>query len=253
MSPMAQRVTAVVAEDEEVLRRDLVARLAALWPDLELVGVAETGTEALALFERRRPALMFLDIQMPGLTGLEVAQQVADRCHVVFITAYDAHALAAFEHGAVDYILKPCDTARLGQTVRRIQARLASPPPSLNDVLKEIAAASRPKAHLNWIKASTGAEVSLIMVRDVCFFRADAKYTSVVTADRDYIIRRSIKELAEELDPSCFWQIHRSTIVNVEAISSVTRNIAGATVLKLKHRPDRLTVSEAHRHLFRHM
>jgi DNA-binding LytR/AlgR family response regulator len=250
---LTPRATAIIAEDEEVLRHELRTRLAALWPSLEVVAAVGSGPEALASFERHRPTLMFLDIQMPGLTGLEVAQQVGDLCHVVFVTAYDSHAVAAFEHGAVDYVLKPYDTARLGQTIRRVQKRLSAPPPSLTDALKEIAASARQKPHLNWIKASVGAEVNLIMVRDVCYFRADAKYTTVVTADRDYVIRRSIKDLAETLDPSLFWQIHRSTIVNVEAIASVTRSMAGATLLKLRRRPERLTVSEAYRHLFRQM
>ncbi|MDQ2859739.1 MAG: LytTR family transcriptional regulator [Pseudomonadota bacterium] len=150
-------------------------------------------------------------------------------------------------------MLKPYDKARLNQTVERVRSRMAEPPRSLADLLEEVAAAARPKAHLNWIKASHGAEVSLIMVRDICYFRADTKYTSVVTAEREFIIRRSIKELAGELDPDLFWRIHRSTIVNVEAIKSVTRNLAGATVLKLKARPDRLAVSETHRGLFRDM
>ncbi len=249
----APRATAIIAEDEDVLRQELQARLAALWPTLAVVAAVGSGPEALAAFERHRPSLMFLDIQMPGLTGLEVAQQVADRCHVVFVTAYDSHAVAAFEHGAVDYVLKPYDAARLGQTIRRVQQRLGAPPQSLAEALKEIAAASQPKPYLTWIRASAGAEVTMIMVRDVCYFRADAKYTTVVTAERDFIIRRSIKELVETLDPSLFWQVHRSTIVNVEAIASVTRNMAGATLLKLRNRPERLTVSEAYRSLFRQM
>jgi len=251
--PRRPVATAVIAEDERALRQDLEAGLAVLWPGLKIAASVGTGIDALAMFERHRPTLMFLDIQMPGLTGLEVARQVGERCHVVFITAYDSHAVAAFEQGAIDYVLKPYDKARLGQTIKRVQARIATPPPPQADLLREFAAAARPKAYLNWIRASHGAEVTLIMVRDVCYFRADAKYTSVVTTDREFIIRRSIKELTAELDPELFWQVHRSTIVNIEAVGSVTRNMAGATVLKLKSRPDRLTVSEAHRHLFRHM
>jgi DNA-binding LytR/AlgR family response regulator len=243
---------AVIAEDEDALRHDLETRLTVLWPALRIVAAVSTGTEALAMFDRHRPQLMFLDIQMPGLSGLDVARQVADRCHVVFITAFDIHAVAAFEYGAVDYILKPYDSRRLGLAVRRVQARLDSFPPSLTEVLEHVAAA-RQKPHLNWIKASTGADTALIMVRDVCYFRADTKYTTVVTADREFIIRRSIKELVNELDPATFWQIHRSTIVNIEAVASATRNMAGATLLNLKHRPERLEVSESHRSLFRHM
>jgi DNA-binding LytR/AlgR family response regulator len=246
-------VTAVIAEDEQHLRDELWGHLTRLWPGLKVVASVGAGTDALAMFERHRPDIMFLDIQMPGLTGLEVAQQVGDRCQVVFITAYDSHAVAAFEHGAVDYVLKPYDTGRLGQALRRAQSRMGDAPPALGQVLKDIAAATAAPSYLNWVRASHGAEVSLITVRDVCYFRAETKYTTVATPDRDFIIRKPIRELVAELDPALFWQIHRSTIVNAEAIGSVSRNLAGQTVLKLRTRPERLTVSEAHRHLFRHM
>ncbi len=249
----APPATAIVAEDERALREELETHLLALWPGLRIIASVANGIDALAMFERHRPDLMFLDIQMPGLSGMQVAQQVGERCHMAFITAYDAYAIAAFEHGAVDYVLKPYDIARLGQTISRLRSRLTAPPPSIASLLEEIAAATRPKAHLSWIKASHGAEVSLITVRDVCYFRAEAKYTSVVTPDQTFIIRRSIKDLVAELDPDRFWQVHRATIVNVEAISSVTRNMAGVTLLKLKSRPERLPVSDAFRHLFRHM
>jgi DNA-binding LytR/AlgR family response regulator len=245
--------TAIVAEDEPALREDIESRLARLWPELRLVASVGSGIEALAAFQRHRPQLMFLDIQMPGLTGLEVARQVAERSHLVFITAYDAHAVSAFESGAVDYVLKPYDDVRLGQTIRRLQQRLAAPPAAITDMLNELAASVQPRSYLNWIKASQGQEVSLITVRDICYFRADAKYTSVVTPAKEFIIRRPIKDLMAELDPSQFWQIHRSTIVNLEAISSISRNMAGEMFVKLKARPERLAVSEAHRHLFRHM
>ncbi|THD62874.1 LytTR family DNA-binding domain-containing protein [Phenylobacterium sp.] len=245
-------VTALIAEDEPVLREQLQALLATLWPRLNVVAAVSNGVEALAMYDQHQPQVMFLDIQMPGLTGLQVAQQVGGRCHVVFLTAYDAYAVAAFEQGAVDYVLKPYDDARLGASLRRVQERLGAAPPPLDALLQDLAAA-RPKPYLTWIKASRGAEVDLIMVGDVCYFRSDTKYTSVFTESREALIRASIKELTAELDPSRFWQIHRSTIVNVEAIASVTRNMAGATVLKLKARPERLTVSEAHRKLFKHM
>jgi DNA-binding LytR/AlgR family response regulator len=243
----------VIAEDEPVLREQLQALLGALWPRLHVVAIASSGAEALAMYDLHRPDVMFLDIQMPGLTGLQVAQQVAGRCHVVFLTAYDSYAVAAFEHGAVDYVLKPYDSARLGAALRRVQDRLGSTPVPLADLLAELSTAARPKPYLTWIKASRGQNVDLIMVGDVCYFRSDTKYTSVFTADAEALIRASIKELIADLDPTRFWQIHRSTIVNVEAIASVTRNLAGATVLKLKARPERLAVSEAHRALFKHM
>jgi DNA-binding LytR/AlgR family response regulator len=246
-------VTAVIAEDEPVLREQLQALLGALWPRLHVAAAASNGIEALAMYDLHRPQVMFLDIQMPGLNGLQVARQLADRCHVVFLTAYDAYAVAAFEQGAVDYVLKPYDQARLGAALRRVQERLGSAPPPLADLLRDMAAAARPKPYLTWIKASRGSDVDLIMVGDVCYFRSDTKYTSVFTETREALIRASIKELVADLDPSRFWQIHRSTIVNVEAISSVSRTMTGGTVLKLKARPERLTVSEAHRRLFKHM
>ena len=249
----APAVTAVIAEDEPVLREQLQALLATLWPRLHVVAAASNGVEALAMYDLHRPRVMFLDIQMPGLTGLQVAQQLADRCHIVFLTAYDSYAVAAFEQGAVDYVLKPYDAQRLGMALRRVQDRLCNAPAPLADLLRDLSAASRPKPYLTWIKASRGNDVDLIMVGDVCYFRSDTKYTSVFTENREALIRASIKELVRDLDPSRFWQIHRSTVVNVEAIASVSRTMAGGAVLKLRSRPERLSVSEPYRRLFKHM
>lgn len=251
--PVAPEATAVIAEDEQALREELQAHLGALWPRLKILASAANGVDALSLFEKLRPDVMFLDIQMPGLTGLEVAQHIDEQCHLVFITAYDAHAVAAFEAGAIDYVLKPYEPDRLAQAIRRVQARLTLSPPSVIEQLRAIAEAVRPKQHLTWIKASAGPDVKLILVSEICYFRADEKYTTVATAEHEFIIRRAIKDLIAELDPSHFWQIHRSTIVNVGMIHSVRRNLAGGTVLTLKGRPERLAVSEAHRHLFKHM
>jgi DNA-binding LytR/AlgR family response regulator len=245
--------SAIVAEDEKALLDELCGHLAVLWPGLRIVATAADGVEALAMFERHRPQVMFLDVQMPGLTGLEVAQQVHEQCHLVFITAYDSHAVAAFEAGALDYVLKPYGAGRLAETVHRLQGRIHQSPTWTIDQFKAVAESLRPRPYLTWIKASAGVEVKLIMVSDVCYFRADTKYTTVATSERDLIIRRSIKDLVAELDPSQFWQVHRSTIVNVAAINSVGRDLAGGMVLKLKDRPERLSVSEAYRHLFRHM
>ncbi len=245
--------SAIIAEDEKALLDELRGHLAVLWPGLRIVATAADGVHALAMFERHRPQVMFLDIQMPGLTGLEVAQQVQEQCHLVFITAYDVHAVAAFETGALDYVLKPYGVDRLAETVRRLQGRIHQSPSWTIDQFKAVAQSLRPRSYLTWIKASTGADVKLIIVDDVCYFRADTKYTTVATPDGEYIIRRSIKDLVAELDPSQFWQVHRSTIVNVAAISSVARDFGGGMVLKLKGRPERLSVSEAHRNLFRHM
>jgi DNA-binding LytR/AlgR family response regulator len=243
---------AIIAEDEPVLRSDLQARLARLWPDLKIVACADDGVEALALFDALKPAVVFLDIEMPGLDGLQVAQQLSGRCQIVFITAYDSHAIAAFEAGAVDYVLKPYDNARLSVALRRVKERLQTAPASMEDLIAQLGISNRPREYLRWIKASRGNEVDLIMVQDVAYFQAEAKYTTVFTNGKEAIIRRSIKDLAGELDPNAFWQIHRSTIVNVEMIESVNKGLAGVTV-KLRSRPTRLAVSEAYRHLFRHM
>lgn len=245
--------TAVIAEDELVLREELQSRLGALWPQLHVTAVASNGIEAIQLVDRHRPDVVFLDIEMPGLNGLEVARHCAGRCHVVFVTAYDAHAVAAFEQGAVDYVLKPYDNARLAATTQRLRERIREAPASLDDVLRELGRAAPARSYLRWINASKGAEVKLITVDEVCYFQSDTKYTRVVTADGETLIRRSLKELQDELDPSCFWPIHRSVIVNANAIAGVTRNLAGQVCVKLKSRGERLPVSASHQHLFRQM
>ena len=245
--------TAVIAEDEGVLRDELRAHLAALWPELQIVGEAGNGFQALELLGRLMPDIVFLDIQMPGLTGLEVARQVAHRCHVVFVTAYDAHAVAAFEQGAVDYVLKPYAVERLALATQRLRRRIGSAPPPLDALLRELAAIAPERKHLRWINASRGNEVMLITVDEILYFQADTKYTRVVTRDQEALIRRPLKELQDELDPACFWPIHRSTIVNANAIAGVTRDLRGRILVKLKARAEKLAVSEAHEHLFKQM
>jgi DNA-binding LytR/AlgR family response regulator len=248
-----QPPTALVAEDESVLRDELCTHLSTLWPALRIVAQAANGLEALQLMERLRPQILFLDIQMPGMTGVEVARQADAGMHVVFITAYDSHAVAAFERGAVDYVLKPYSVARLAESVRRLQERLQRAPPALESVLRELAAAMHPREHLRWINASSGTEVKLITVDEVCYFRSDSKYTLVITAEGEALIRKPLKELSDELDPAQFWQVHRSTIVNASAIAGVGRDFRGRVHLKLKQRRETLSVSEAHEHLFRQM
>ena len=243
--------TALIAEDEAVLRDELRAHLAALWPELRIVGEAGSGFEALQLLDRLAPDVVFLDIEMPGLTGLEVARQA--RCHVVFVTAYNAHAVAAFEQGAVDYVLKPYSLERLALAVHRLRLRIGSAPAPLDSLLRELASIAPARKHLRWINASKGQEVSLITVDEVLYFQADTKYTRVVTANSEALIRRPLKELQEELDPACFWPIHRSTIVNANAIAGVTRDFRGRVMVRLKSRAEKLAVSEAHEHLFRQM
>jgi DNA-binding LytR/AlgR family response regulator len=245
--------TAIVAEDEAVLRDELCAHLADLWPELRIVARAANGLEALQLMERHKPDVLFLDIQMPGLTGVELARQADRRAHVVFVTAYDAYAVAAFERGAVDYVLKPYSAARLAESVRRVKERLGTPSPALDQVLREVVAAAPPREYLRWINAATGQEVRLITVDEVCYFQSDTKYTRVVTSDGEALIRRSLKELTEQLDPAQFWPVHRSTIVNASAIAGVSRDFRGRVRLRLKQRSEQLPVSEVHEHLFRQM
>jgi DNA-binding LytR/AlgR family response regulator len=243
----------LIAEDEAVLRDELRAHLAALWPQLKVPATAANGIEALQLLDRYRPDVLFLDIQMPGLTGLEVARQAQGHCHVVFATAYDAHAVAAFEQGAVDYLLKPYDAARLALAVHRLRDRLGQSPARLDGLLRELSSALPPREHLRWINASQGQEVRVITVEEVCYFQSDAKYTRVVMPAGEALIRRSLKELQEQLDPGYFWQIHRGTIVNANAIASVARDFRGRVSVKLKARSEKLAVSEQHEHLFRQM
>lgn len=261
--------TALVADDEPLLREQLRARLAAAWPEL-VVDEASNGIDALDAIERatdagRPPTVCFLDIRMPGLTGLDVARRMrhldgsADRRPaIVFVTAYDDHAVEAFEHGAIDYLLKPFEPERLTETIARVRERLQRPPADDVDVLARLAdrlADLTPgtRRHLQWIKASIGNTVRLIPVDDVLYFHADDKYTRVVTADGEALIRKPIKELVAELDGARFWQIHRATIVNTHAIAGVVRGLKDSADLRLKGRPETLTVSRIYLHLFRQM
>lgn len=246
-------LTAMVVEDEKVLRDDLIDRLARLWPELRVTAIAADGLQAMALLEEGAPDVLFLDIQLSGASGLEVARMADGRCHVVFVTAYDAYAVAAFDQGAADYLLKPYDEGRLAQAIRRVKSRLPGGPASIEALLSDLAAKPPPRDHLRWINASHGTETRLITVDEVCYFQADTKYVRVVTPQGEFLIRKSLKELAEQLDPAKFWLIHRSTIVNADAIVGVGRDMSGAMKVRLKNRPERLSVSEAHQRLFRQM
>ena len=245
--------TAIVAEDEPQLVTELCRLLAALWPELRVVHRAADGVAAVRAVDRYKPDVAFLDIQMPQLSGLDVARQISGRCHVVFITAFDQHAIDAFEAGAIDYVLKPLTTARFLTTVQRLRNRLESAPRDLGRALDAIERPGRWSGHLQWISASVGSQVRVLAVEDVLYFRSDSKYTLVVCADSESVIRKTIKELAEQLDPGLFWQIHRSAIVSIRAIESVVhagnRNLA----VRLKGRSEVLPVAENYRHLFRQM
>ena len=246
--------TAIVAEDEPILRTQLEGKLAKLWPELDIIASVEDGAAALEALEERAPDFMFLDIQMPEMTGVEVARHVAGRSHVIFVTAYDQYAIQAFETGAVDYILKPATDERLAVTIGRLKAKLASPPTDLNAVLAQISQQiGARKERLQWIKATQGQNLRLIPVGDVLFFQSDEKYTRVVTAESEALIKTPIRELLDGLDPEVFWQIHRSTLVNVNAIAGVARDFRGQAHVKIKGKDESLIVSRIYSHLFKQM
>lgn len=242
---------AIIAEDELLLRDEIADALQALWPELDVLARTGDGIAALRELEREPPDVLFLDIEMPGMTGLEVARLASGRCHVVFVTAYDQYAVEAFEQGAVDYVLKPLNLARLAATIARLKERIRQPVSRIDGVLDQLATPR--KGYLKWINASLGTMVKIITVEDVHYFRADSKYTCVVTNEGESLIRKPIKELVEELDPSTFWQIHRSTIVNVNAIAGVARDARGHSQVRLKHGTTLLPISDAYAHRFRQM
>lgn len=250
----ARHPTAVIAEDEPVLCAQLKELLGEVWPALSIVAAAEDGLQAVRVLKQHDPDVLFLDIQMPGLSGLEVAQHASGRQHVVFLTAYDQYAVAAFDEGAVDYLMKPVTAGRLATACERVKARLSSAPSNLDGLLDALARRAAQKSpYLRWINASLGAEVKLITVDEVCYFQSDTKYTRVVTGDDESLIRKSLKDLSNELDPAQFWQIHRSTIVNANTIAGVSRDLSGRFIVKLKNRNETLPVSQQFAHRFRQM
>lgn len=248
--------TAIIADDERMMRDQLRLRLTQVWPELEIVAEAKNGEEAIELVKQHTPDFTFLDIRMPGKTGLDAAQAIGSQSHIVFITAYDQYAVEAFERGAVDYVLKPAEAERLRLTVERLKARLASPPPDMSAMLTQLARqmgiAAKPE-YLKWIQASIGQDIRMIPVEDILFFHSDEKYTCVQTARFEALIRKPVRDLAEELDPALFWQIHRATLVNVKAIEGVTRDLRGRQLVIVKGHPEKLEVSRSFVHLFKQM
>jgi len=269
--------TALIADDEPLLRDSLQRSLGLLWPELRVVASARNGREAVEMFEIHRPDIAFLDVHMPGLNGMEAARQIARQAQVVFVTAFEDYALQAFERGAIDYLVKPVDEVRLADTVGRLKERLAerSRQPrgpagqaALEAVIDELArrmarpatgstaagsALASDAGPLQWIRASVGSTLKLIPVDEILFLRSDEKYTLVVTAEGEALIRTPIRELIERLDPQRFVQVHRSVVVNLHAISHVTRGPNETADLHLKARPEVLPVSRSYLHLFRQM
>jgi DNA-binding LytR/AlgR family response regulator len=249
----------VVAEDETLLREHLVQMLGEAWPELDIVAACDDGGTALEAIAEHQPDVVFLDIRMPGLTGLEVAAAMANaspQSHIVFVTAYDQYALDAFDKGAVDYLLKPVARDRLAATIQRIRARASANSEAMAELLRKLQGIvpNESKAPpLVWLTASAGTETRLIMIDDVAYFQSDSKYTVVMTAQGEALLRKPIRELLDVLDPNIFKQIHRSTIVNLKAIASIARDDTGKGIVKLKNRPETLSVSQPFMALFRNM
>lgn len=251
--------TAIIADDERLMREQLRARLSEVWPELQILAEAKNGEEAVSAVNEHRPDLAFLDIRMPGMTGIEAAREIGDACHIVFITAYNEYAVDAFERGAVDYVLKPAEAERLAITVTRLKNRIGSKPSDLGALLSQISAkldasgTGAPRSHLQWIQASVGQQLRMIPTAEVLFFRSDEKYTRVQTESFEALIRKPIKELTDELDPEQFWQIHRATIVNAKAIAGVARDFRGRQLVLVKGHPEKLEVSRNYTYLFKQM
>ncbi|KQQ96505.1 LytTR family DNA-binding domain-containing protein [Massilia sp. Leaf139] len=243
----------MIAEDEPLMRERLVALLGSAWPEAELVLVAENGVDAWDGFQEHEPEVVFLDIRMPGMSGLEVAERIGDSAHVVFVTAYDQYAVEAFDAGAVDYLLKPVQADRMDKAVARIRAKLGKAPPDLGNLLRDLQSAlpgAQPK-RTRWIKASVGRQIRLIDVEEVLFFQSDTKYTRVVLPGSEALVRVALKDLLGGLDPERFWQIHRGTVVNVSAISAVEKVDAERMQVLLRGCDEKLPVSRSYLHRFR--
>ncbi|MCA1973938.1 MAG: LytTR family DNA-binding domain-containing protein [Caenispirillum sp.] len=250
--------TALIADDEPLLAEDLRRRLLVLWPELQICAVCHDGPTALEHLQAERPDVAFLDIRMPGLSGLEVAARIDHSCQVVFVTAYDQYAVEAFERAAVDYVLKPAEAARLAKTVERLRRAVLAPSSDERRRLVEALAKVSPggtarAAPLKWIRASVGDSVRLVPVDEVRCFQAADKYTAVLTATGELLIRTPIRELAEQLDAETFWQVHRGTIVNARFVTAARHDESGRVLLSLRDRPETVTVSRSYAHLFRQM
>jgi len=260
---MATRHTALIADDEPLLREQLARQLALAWPELEIVAQARNGRETIRLFESRQPDICFLDVHMPGVSGVEAARQIGRRAHLVFVTAYDQYAVQAFAHGVLDYLVKPVEQQRLAETVARLKERLRVAQPAMDSeaLLRELAAQLQrgtAPAALRWIRAQVGQTLRLISVDEIDYLRSDMKYTLVAWRGdagqpAEAVVRLSLKELLAQLDPQQFAQVHRSVVVNLRAISHVTRADNETAAIHLRGRKDVLPVSRSFLHLFKQM
>jgi DNA-binding LytR/AlgR family response regulator len=249
--------TAIICDDEPRLAQSLAAQLKTLWPDLQIVGIGENGADALALIAEYEPDIAFLDIRMPGLSGIDVARQVAGgdaAPRIVFITAYDEHAIAAFDARAVDYLLKPVKTERLAETVARLQQQgeqSPTPDAALIEAVKQLAVTER--KYLRWLNCGQGNEIDVIATTEVLFFQSRDKYTAVITADKERYIRTPLKELLNELDPDEFWQVHRASVIRVAAVERVIKDEVGRMQVKLRGAKELISVSGAFTGRFKQM
>lgn len=263
MTELTKRPTALIADDEPLLREALSLQLKQVWPELNIVAQARNGREAIAFFQQLTPDICFLDVHMPGISGVEAARQIGRQAHLVFVTAYDHYALQAFEQGVLDYLVKPVEKARLSATVARLQERLQSAQPALNtdNLLQQLAGQLQGLAKptpLRWIKAQAGKTLRLISVDDIAFFRSAQKYTLVAWQNdenepAEALVSTPLKELVNQLDSSQFAQVHRSVLVNLKAISHVKYGDNETAQIYLKNRNDTLPVSRSYLHLFRQM
>ena len=255
------QVTAMIVDDEAPMRAHLKHRLQQVWPELHIIAEANNGLSAIEQAHHLQLDLIFLDIRMPGKNGIETASHLAEKAHLIFVTAYDEYAVQAFEHGAIDYLLKPIDLDRLKQTCLRIQQRLAQLAPTQNcatnteqitQLLKQLLVHQETQ-YLRWIQANVGNSLRMISTKEILFFKSDDKYTVVQTEQAEYLIRKTLKELEDELDPKEFWRIHRSCLVRANAISTIRRDDRGRQMLDLKGYKEKLEVSRNHSHLFQTM
>jgi DNA-binding LytR/AlgR family response regulator len=244
--------TAIIAEDEPLQRAAIREALTAQWPELQIKAEVGDGVQAIQALDHYAPNVAFLDIQMPGLSGLEVARHASGKSHIVFVTAYDQYALAAFEQGALDYLLKPVEPERMAVMITRLRDRLREQPANLANLIELLTdAANQGPRYLKWLTVPKGTELHVVAVADIHYLRADNKYTVIATRSTTFLLNSSLKEMQEKLDPATFWKIHRGIIVNVGAIDKIFRSFRGALEIKLRDRSELLPVSAAHAHLFK--